>query len=61
MASVDHAQLVERMVLSAPRAAREVQILSQVILAVSVLSIVGAGWIILSFVCKSIDETTTTN
>jgi hypothetical protein len=46
-------QLSERTVLSAPRKAHETHTLNQVILVVSLLSIVGAGWIVLSF-CVSI-------
>ncbi|KAF1993243.1 hypothetical protein P154DRAFT_503807 [Amniculicola lignicola CBS 123094] len=37
------------MVLSAPVATHQIRILNQVILATSVLSIIGAGWIIISF------------
>ena len=40
--------LVPRVVLSAP-AASQVHVLNVVILVVSILSIVGAGWIVLSF------------
>lgn len=42
-------QLASRAVLSAPASPRQIQILNQVILTVSALSITGAGWIILSF------------
>jgi hypothetical protein len=42
-------ELFERAVLSAPSAKIEVHILSKVILIVSILSIIGAGWIILSY------------
>jgi hypothetical protein len=49
MANVDHARIVQRTVLSAPSKLHEIEVLNQVILAVSVLSIAGAGWIVLSF------------
>ncbi|KAF2679966.1 hypothetical protein K458DRAFT_393235 [Lentithecium fluviatile CBS 122367] len=49
MASLDNGRLVERVVLSAPSQLQEIRTLNLVILAVSVLSIIGAGWIILSF------------
>ncbi|PSN73254.1 hypothetical protein BS50DRAFT_596884 [Corynespora cassiicola Philippines] len=42
-------RLFARITLSVPSNTQEVRTLNQVILAVSVLSIVGAGWIILSF------------
>jgi hypothetical protein len=42
-------QFAKRAVLSAPASPQQIQILNQVILAVSALSITGAFWIILSF------------
>ncbi|KAF9740548.1 G-protein coupled receptor 1 [Paraphaeosphaeria minitans] len=42
-------QFAKRAVLSAPASPHQIQILNQVILAVSALSITGAGWIVLSF------------
>lgn len=46
---VDNGGLVVRAVLSAPSRIYEIRTLNQVILAVSIFSILGAGWIILSF------------
>jgi len=46
--------LFKRTVLSAPAKVQEIKMLNQIILAVSVLSILGAGWIVLSF-CVSED------
>jgi len=40
-------------VLSAPSSPGEIQVLSTVIVVVSVLSALGAGWIILSFLVSS--------
>jgi hypothetical protein len=42
-------QFVKRAVLSSPASPRQIQMLNQVILAVSALGIMGAFWIILSF------------
>lgn len=56
MADLDMSQHgFQRAVLSAPTASGEVSTLNIVILTVSILSILGAGWIILSF-CVS-DQT----
>ncbi|KAK7193442.1 hypothetical protein DPSP01_000005 [Paraphaeosphaeria sporulosa] len=49
MDTSDVSQFARRAVLSAPASPQQIQILNQVILAVSALSITGAGWIILSF------------
>lgn len=43
------AHFAARVVLSAPELPHQVTILNEVILAVSILSIMGAGWMILSF------------
>ncbi|KAL1607674.1 hypothetical protein SLS60_002609 [Paraconiothyrium brasiliense] len=42
-------ELATRTALSAPAAPHQIQVLNEAILAVSVLSMAGAGWIILSF------------
>ncbi|KAF2256060.1 hypothetical protein BU26DRAFT_573909 [Trematosphaeria pertusa] len=49
MPSLEYSRLIKRVVLSAPSKAHEVRVVNQVILAVSALSIAGAGWIIMSF------------
>lgn len=49
-------KVLQRRVLSSPSSIEQVQIQTKVILIVSILSIVGAGWIVLSFCVSSISR-----